>query len=335
MDDDDDIIVLASSLAAATLVLFYEDEEASKTFPLPRFLRPSVSYMEFLAIQYVLLSDQGERIIRDTFRLGVQELNQLASLCKTYLPRSICAKNVICVALHWLASGSSVRAQEQFFLDHGLSKIHHYRHIGVDAIIKSLVMNGFYGTSAHEPNRIEISRMAFAEREPSLFGCISAIDGTHTLVVVNRELADQYRNRKGQTSTNVLGVVDYNGMFIAVYPGAEGCASDGFAFGVLKRKWTILLKPIEAELDTINKIIYACCALHNYALSCNAINKSYFDGIDIDEVDEDESNDESRKLLSELLDLRDISEVSANRWRQSIAEDMWNAYTMYNHIDNE
>ena len=36
--------------------------------------------------------------------------------------------------------------------------------------------------------------------------------------------------RHGYTSTNVLGVVVFDGRFLAVYPGCEGCASDGFMF---------------------------------------------------------------------------------------------------------
>ena len=98
------------------------------------------------------------------------------------------------MTLHWLATGASARAQEQFFLDKGYSTIHQQRCVGLRAILKSLVHHGFYGEAINGSARIAASKAAFGAKEPSLPSCIGAIDGTHIAVVVPHLLADRYRN---------------------------------------------------------------------------------------------------------------------------------------------
>ncbi|CAL2272529.1 unnamed protein product [Prunus armeniaca] len=56
--------------------------------------------------------------------------------------------------------------------------------------------------------------------------CIGALDGTHIPVTVSTEDRPRYRNRKGDISTNVLGVCDPYLKFIYVLSGWEGSASD-------------------------------------------------------------------------------------------------------------
>ncbi|KAI5336030.1 hypothetical protein L3X38_026164 [Prunus dulcis] len=56
--------------------------------------------------------------------------------------------------------------------------------------------------------------------------CIGALDGTHILVTMSVEDRQRYRNRKGDISTNVLGVCDLDLKFIYVLSGWEGFASD-------------------------------------------------------------------------------------------------------------
>ncbi|VVA37393.1 PREDICTED: ALP1 [Prunus dulcis] len=55
---------------------------------------------------------------------------------------------------------------------------------------------------------------------------MGALDGTHILVTVSAEDRPRYRNRKGDISTNVLGVCDPDLKFIYVLSGWEGSASD-------------------------------------------------------------------------------------------------------------
>ncbi|XP_058219389.1 uncharacterized protein LOC131329959 [Rhododendron vialii] len=52
-------------------------------------------------------------------------------------------------------------------------------------------------------------------------------DGTHTPVQVPAVDRPRYRNRKGQTATNVLAACTPNLQFTYVLPGWEGSAADG------------------------------------------------------------------------------------------------------------
>ncbi|XP_040873747.1 uncharacterized protein [Glycine max] len=55
---------------------------------------------------------------------------------------------------------------------------------------------------------------------------IGALDGIHIPVIVVAEDRPRYRNRKGDISTNVLGVCGPDLRFIYVLPGWEGLAGD-------------------------------------------------------------------------------------------------------------
>ncbi|KAK4278788.1 hypothetical protein QN277_016587 [Acacia crassicarpa] len=58
-------------------------------------------------------------------------------------------------------------------------------------------------------------------------GCLGALDGTHIRVQVLAAHKGRYRNRKGDITTNVLGVCSPDGQFIFVFPEWEGSAADG------------------------------------------------------------------------------------------------------------
>ncbi|GLT71885.1 hypothetical protein SLA2020_438720 [Shorea laevis] len=57
--------------------------------------------------------------------------------------------------------------------------------------------------------------------------CLGALDGTHIRVRVPLDDKPRYRNRKGEITTNVLGVCSQNMQFIYVLAGWEGSAADG------------------------------------------------------------------------------------------------------------
>ncbi|XP_057807535.1 uncharacterized protein LOC131022141 [Salvia miltiorrhiza] len=57
-------------------------------------------------------------------------------------------------------------------------------------------------------------------------GCLGALDGTYIDVMVGSSDQPRYRTRKGQISTNVLGVCDRNLRFTYVLSGWEGSAAD-------------------------------------------------------------------------------------------------------------
>ena len=65
-------------------------------------------------------------------------------------------------------------------------------------------------------------------RNPRFFpyfeNCLGALDGCHVSSYTNKV---PYRNRKGNITTNVLGVVNFCLMFLYVLAGWEGSAHDG------------------------------------------------------------------------------------------------------------
>ncbi|KAH9118236.1 hypothetical protein LEN26_012241 [Aphanomyces euteiches] len=95
-----------------------------------------------------------------------------------------------------------------------------------------MVDGGFYGSNPHESDRVVSSSHVFANEYPMLYKCIGALDGTNIPLVVNLDMQHRFRNRKGQTTTNAMGVVDETGRFLALFVGAEGCASDSFVFNM-------------------------------------------------------------------------------------------------------
>ena len=55
-----------------------------------------------------------------------------------------------------------------------------------------------------------------------LQGCVGALDRTHIPVHVPAHARGRYRKRKGDLTTNVLGVCSPDAEFIFVLPGWEG-----------------------------------------------------------------------------------------------------------------
>ncbi|KAF7839678.1 protein ALP1-like [Senna tora] len=57
-------------------------------------------------------------------------------------------------------------------------------------------------------------------------GCLGALDGTHIRIRVSPEDQPRYRNRKGEITTNVLGVCTRDELFFYVMAGWEGSVAD-------------------------------------------------------------------------------------------------------------
>jgi len=64
------------------------------------------------------------------------------------------------------------------------------------------------------------------EYTPFFDGCIGALDGTHIEVIVDEAVHDDFTNRKGNTSQNVVVVCDFDMRFTYVGVGTEGSAHD-------------------------------------------------------------------------------------------------------------
>ncbi|KAI7992183.1 Protein ALP1-like [Camellia lanceoleosa] len=133
--------------------------------------------------------------------------------------------------------------------------------------------------------------------------CLGALDGTYIKVCVPVVYQARNRTRKGEIATNVLGVCSQDTNFIYVLPGWEGSAADSRVlrdainrpnglriptagatptnyqeffnmkhasarnviercFGLLKIRWAILTASYY-PIRTQNRIITACCLLHN------------------------------------------------------------------------
>jgi hypothetical protein len=204
--EDEDIILAAVSMVSAATAIHLNHELSFDTVktPQPRFIRPDVPYMAFLETQEAMLPDHGDRIIYDTFRMSSTELSALVEMATPYISPRLNAKHVVATALHWLATGASVRAQEQFFMDKSYSVIHEYRTIGMKAILQALIEYGFYGDNINDADRLKKSSDTFMQKDPSLHGCVGAIDGTHIPIVVPHEMVDRYRNRYEQVLHNWL-----------------------------------------------------------------------------------------------------------------------------------
>lgn len=72
-----------------------------------------------------------------------------------------------------------------------------------------------------------------AEYSPLFDRCIGAIDGTHIEVCVDEACHDDFTNRHGWTSQNVIAACNFNMMFTYIGVGTEGSAHD---MRVLKKK---------------------------------------------------------------------------------------------------
>lgn len=68
---------------------------------------------------------------------------------------------------------------------------------------------------------------------PYFDGCIGAIDGTHIPVSVLEHAHDDFINRKGFTSQNVLAIRDMDMRFTFVAAGKKGAAHDMAVLGKL------------------------------------------------------------------------------------------------------
>nr|XP_004235461.1 uncharacterized protein LOC101259419 [Solanum lycopersicum] len=158
-------------------------------------------------------------------------------------------------------------------------------------------------------------------------GCLGALDGTYIHIRVPSVYKPRYRTRKGDIATNVLGVCDRNLNFTYVLPGWEGLAADGRvlrdavvrardvierAFGLLKGRWGILRSSLWYSVKVHNRIISACCLIHNY------IRRE----MDVDLLDMD--MEEQVENQPEHIDLVESSEEWTT-WRDELAQSMWNA----------
>ena len=231
---------------------------------------------------------------------------------------------------------------------------------------------------------------------PFFEGCVGALDGTHIPAVVKPELQPMCRNRKGDVSQNVLGVVDFDMLFTYVLAGWEGSAHDGRVlddavtkglqlfpgkyylgdagyalswncltpyrgvryhlkewsksnlrpqnkeelfnlrhsslrnviertYGVVKKRFSILTSMKSYPYEFQIQIVIAAFCLHNFIrkknIECDAV-----DDFEEDDEEDDSDDDDEVDVTAAANDFMNPSARALNRWRDSIAERMWNAY---------
>ena len=127
------------------------------------------------------------------------------------------------VTLHWLATGSSCRDQENEW-DISRDTVARARHRGMAAI-----MGALYAAliNADVPDPVRSIRMA-DPRFKYFSGCIGAIDGTHVRLLVGTGDQTRFRSRKSEISMNCLFAVNFSMLVTYALVGAEGAASDPY-----------------------------------------------------------------------------------------------------------
>jgi len=196
MASGDDIVLLACVMAVAAAASTIKDEllddDAPELRPQLRFVRPETSYLDYLDMQRDLLHDRGDRVIYDTFQMNGASLDALVKMATPYLRGRVNPRDVVCVVVHWLATGVSVRAQEQFFLDKGFSTL---KVRSTCIIIYSLRLTADPGHSLLDPivfglqmggESVDASRMYIRlDRDPGIVhpGCRSTFYTEHGLRV--------------------------------------------------------------------------------------------------------------------------------------------------------
>ncbi|XP_050220700.1 protein ALP1-like isoform X1 [Mercurialis annua] len=131
--------------------------------------------------------------------------------------RNITIKEIVALFLHILGHGIKYSWVKACYARSG-ETISRQFHVVLKAVMKR---GKYYIREANSnENYQDNGKWKFFE------GVLGALDGTHIQMTVPFEDRARYRNRKGDLSTNVLGVCDPKMKFTYVLPGWEGSATD-------------------------------------------------------------------------------------------------------------
>ncbi|KAK4708725.1 hypothetical protein R3W88_029650 [Solanum pinnatisectum] len=154
-------------------------------------------------------------------------------------------------------------------------------------------------------------------------GCLGALDGTYIQIRVPSKDKPRYRTRKGEIATNVLGVCDKNLNFTYVLPGWEGSVADGRVLRnaitrtnglkIPEGRWGILRSPSWYLVKIHNRIISACCLIHNFIRR-----EMEVDPLEIDVEEQVEYQQDNIDVVE--------SSQEWTTWRDELAQSMWNAH---------
>ncbi|KAG8501009.1 hypothetical protein CXB51_003043 [Gossypium anomalum] len=181
-----------------------------------------------------------------------------------------------------------------------------------------------------EQSQLQLILRPKVEMVQGIGNCLGALDGTHIKIRVPTIDKPKYRTRKGDIATNMLGVCT-PGCYYLVDAGYSNCegflapfrgqryhlnkwrqgyqpsTSEEFfnmkhasagnvierCFGLLKLRWGILRSLSFYPVRVHNRIIIACCLLHNFIrtyMSLDPIEAELGEGLPSNVIDDDEPN---------------------------------------------
>lgn len=102
------------------------------------------------------------------------------------------------------------------------------------------------------------------------------------------------------------------------------------AFGILASRFRVFQKPIAADVNTVDKVVLAACALHNW-LRCENRN-TYISSTDIDREDIETGNSYSGSWRTETTGLQSLCHQGSNH---SAISAIQKRETLKNYFNNE
>ncbi|KAH6823449.1 hypothetical protein C2S53_014657 [Perilla frutescens var. hirtella] len=155
------------------------------------------------------------RMDRYTFRRLVIMLETIEKLKAT---RNLAVDEQVAIFLYILAHHQKNRTMKTNFLRSGETISRYF----------NKVLNAVLRLQGHLLKALSPVREDSTDEKWKWFkNCIGALDGTYIEVKVPEVDKPRYRNKKGHTATNVLGVCSQEMQFIYVLAGWEGSAADG------------------------------------------------------------------------------------------------------------
>ena len=164
------------------------------------------------------------RMSHDTFKYLVQLVVDHLSRNLIQRGKPLSAEKIVAIAIWKLATGESYRALALRF---GVGDSTAWMCTMEFCRVVTTHLTHKYIRWPQTNEECIAVKTKFAKRKGAFIGCMGAIDGFH--VPIHRPASDPldtYRNRKGWTSLNCVGVVDANKMFMLVNISWPGSVND-------------------------------------------------------------------------------------------------------------
>ncbi|XP_020271024.1 uncharacterized protein LOC109846211 [Asparagus officinalis] len=216
--EDEEIIMVAVSFIVATIGVWYYTKHMLKESSRTNEEEDERTYLRKSWIRTLICNANN---CVEQLRMNPQVFKRLCDVLCTrgglVASRNVTIEEIVAMFLHILAHNVKNRTSKTDFY-HSNETISRQFHKVLQAVMKigSLYIRQEYTN----PNERDMEKWKWFE------DAIGALDGTHIQLTIPLEDQSRYRNRKGETSTNVLGVCDANLRFSYVLPGWEGSTSD-------------------------------------------------------------------------------------------------------------